>query len=85
MPAKTFLGRTIPAVTGSTNTTTNPAAAWGPSAVNQAIDIVLEHAQHAQFLIRKLWGEFIAGPIPQATLDALIAEYRGSTGYQLGR
>jgi uncharacterized protein (DUF1800 family) len=83
MLAKTFLGRTIAAVTGSTNTTTNPASLqWGPSSVNQAIDIVLEHPQHAQFLIRKLWGEFIAGPIPQAKLDALSAEYR-SGGYKL--
>jgi uncharacterized protein (DUF1800 family) len=83
MAAKTFLGRTIAAVTGSTNTTTNPASLqWGPSSVNQAIDIVLEHPQHAQFLIRKLWGEFIAGPIPQAKLDALSAEYRGN-GYKL--
>ena len=70
--AKTFLGRTIAAVTGSTNTTTNPASlGWGPSAVGQAIDIVLAHPQHAPFLVRKLWGEFIAGPIPEATLDEL--------------
>ena len=63
-----------------TNTTTNPADLdWGPNAVNQAIDIVLAHAQHAQFLIRKLWGEFIASPIPQATLDTLGAEYRAAT------
>ncbi|MDA0180147.1 DUF1800 domain-containing protein [Solirubrobacter phytolaccae] len=83
MAQKTILGRVIEAVTGSTNTTTNPASLqWGPSSVNQAIDIVLQHAQHAQFLIRKLWGEFIAGPIPQAKLDALSAEYRGN-GYQL--
>ncbi|RKQ87267.1 uncharacterized protein DUF1800 [Solirubrobacter pauli] len=83
MAAKTILKRTIAAVTGSTNTTTNPASLqWGPSAVNQAVDIVLEHPQHAQFLIRKLWGEFIAGPIPQAKLDALSAEYRAN-GYKL--
>ena len=43
---------------------------------------MLAHPQHAQFLIRKLWAEFIAGPIPQATLDALIAAYR-SSNYQL--
>ena len=46
---------------------TNPA--WGPAAVNQAIDIVLGHPATPQFLIRKLWAEFIASPIPQATLD----------------
>ena len=55
---------------------------WGPRAVTGAIDIVLERAQHTQFLIRKLWGEFIAGPIPQAKLDALSAEYRAN-GYKL--
>ena len=43
---------------------------------------MLAHANHAQFLIRKLWAEFIASPIPQATLDSLIAAYRAS-GYQL--
>src|SRR3954452_13246689 len=48
---------TIPAVTGSTNTTTNPASLqWGPSAVNAALDAILAHANHAQFLIRKLWA-----------------------------
>ena len=81
--AKSFLGRTIPAVTGAANPTTNPASMeWGPSSVRQAVDIVLGHAQHAQFLIRKLWAEFIAGPIPQGTLDALIADYTRS-GFQL--
>lgn len=82
MLAKTFLGRTIPAVSGSNNPATATNLAWGPSSVNQAIDIVLEHPQHAQYLIRKLWGEFIAGPISQAKLDALSAEYR-SGGYKL--
>ena len=81
--AKTFLGRTIAAVTGSTNTTTNPASlSWGPSAVGQAIDIVLAHPQHAPFLVRKLWGEFVAAPIPEATLEELCSAYRAS-GFQL--
>jgi uncharacterized protein (DUF1800 family) len=80
MPAKAILGRTIPAVSGSN--TTAAAMNWGPDAVRAAIDIVLEHGQHAQFLIRKLWSEFIAGPIPQAKLDALSAEYRAN-GYKL--
>ena len=76
MPAKTFLGRTIAAVSGSTNPAQNPASLeWGPSAVSQAIDIVLSHPQHARFLITKLWGEFIASPIPEATLDALATAY----------
>jgi uncharacterized protein (DUF1800 family) len=82
MGTKTILGRVIAPVTGSNNPPTATNLAWGPSAVNQAIDIVLEHPQHAQFLIRKLWGEFIASPIPQAKLEALSAEYRGN-GYQL--
>ena len=57
---------TIAAVTGSTNTTTNPASLqWGPDCVNKAIDAVLGHGNHAQYLIRKLWAEFIASPIPQ--------------------
>ena len=43
---------------------------------------MLAHANHAQFLIRKLWAEFIASPIPQNTLDSLVAAYR-SSGYQL--
>jgi len=82
MAAKTILGRVVPAVSGSNKPSTPTNLAWGPASVTAAIDIVLEHAQHAQFLIRKLWGEFIAGPIPQAKLDALSAEYRGN-GYQL--
>ena len=44
---------------------------------------MLSHPQHAQFLIRKLWAEFIASPIPQATLDALIAAYKARASYQL--
>jgi len=83
MGAKTVLGTAIAGVSGSTDTTRNPAAAaWGTSCVNQAVDIVLAHPNHPQFLIRKLWAEFIASPIPQGTLDALVANYRGS-GYQL--
>ncbi|MBE2315510.1 DUF1800 family protein [Solirubrobacter sp. CPCC 204708] len=82
MPAKTVLGRVIAAETGKTDATNPDNVNWGPRAVNAGVDIVLEHPQHAQFLIRKLWGEFMAGPIPQATLDALSAEYRAN-GYQL--
>jgi uncharacterized protein (DUF1800 family) len=83
MAEKRFLGGVIPAVTGSTNPTTNPASLqWGPDAVAQAVTIVLGQAVHPQFLIRKLWGEFIASPIPQATLDSLITAYT-SSNYQL--
>jgi uncharacterized protein (DUF1800 family) len=74
---------TIAAVTGSTNTSTNPSSLqWGPDCVNKAVDAVLAHGNHAQFLIRKLWAEFIASPIPQNTLDSLVTTYR-SSGYQL--
>ncbi len=43
---------------------------------------MLAHRNHAQFLIRKLWAEFIASPIPQATLDSLISTYKTS-GFKL--
>ena len=90
MPAKTLFTanpyspqRIIPAATGSTNTTTNPAnMQWGPTCVGLATDYVLAHGNHAQFLIRKLWAEFIASPIPQGTLDNLVAAYR-SSGFKL--
>jgi uncharacterized protein (DUF1800 family) len=68
--AKTFLGRTLPAL-GRT-----AVAADGPAAVNAALDAVLGHPSHAPFLIRKLWAEFIATPIPAATLTSLVALYR---------
>jgi uncharacterized protein (DUF1800 family) len=67
--AKPFLGQTIPAL-GRAAT-----AADGPACAARAVDVVLAHPNHAQFLIRKLWAEFIASPIPQATLDDLIAQY----------
>jgi uncharacterized protein (DUF1800 family) len=84
---KLFAGRPyeklIPAVTGNTNPATNPAAAtWGKTCVDQALDAVLAHPEHTGFLIRKLWAEFIASPIPQPTLDALSAQYKQS-GFQL--
>jgi uncharacterized protein (DUF1800 family) len=61
--------RTIAAVSPVNRTTAEASVA-------DAVRFVLEHANHAQFLIRKLWAEFIASPIPQATLDALVAAYR---------
>ncbi len=70
--AKTFLGQTMPALGRAA------VAADGPAAVRTAVDVVLAHRNHAQFLIRKLWAEFIASPIPQATLDGLIAQYTGN-------
>jgi uncharacterized protein (DUF1800 family) len=44
--------------------------------VNRAIDVVLSQPNHSQFLIRKLWAEFIASPIPAGTLADLTAAYR---------
>jgi len=41
----------------------------------QAVDIVLSQPAHAPFLVRKLWGEFVSQPLPQATLDSLVATY----------
>jgi uncharacterized protein (DUF1800 family) len=67
--AKTFLGRTLPALGRAAN------ASDGPAAVNAALDAVLGHPSHKQYLIRKLWSEFIATPIPDDTLAALAAVY----------
>ncbi len=66
---KTFLGRTLPALGRAAS------ASDGPAAVNAALDAVLGHPSHKQYLIRKLWGEFIATPIPDATLAELMAVY----------
>ena len=66
---KTFLGRTLPALGRAA------IASDGPAAVNLALDAVLGHPSHKQYLIRKLWSEFIATPIPDATLAELMAVY----------
>ena len=66
---KTFLGRTLPALGRAA------VASDGPAAVNPALDAVLGHPSHKQYLIRKLWSEFIATPIPDATLAELMAVY----------
>ena len=68
--AKTFLGRTLPALGRAAN------AADGPAAVNAALDTVLGHPSHAQYLVRKLWAELIATPIPAQALASLVAAYR---------
>jgi uncharacterized protein (DUF1800 family) len=68
--AKTFLGRTLPALGRAA------VAADGPAAVNAALDAVLGHPNHAQYLVRKLWAEFIATPIPAQALASLVAAYR---------
>ncbi len=71
--AKTFLNQTIPA---APTTTGRPNLADGIACMTAAVNTVLAQPNHAQFLIRKLWAEFIASPIPQATLDDLVAQYR---------
>jgi uncharacterized protein (DUF1800 family) len=78
LPAKTFLGLTQPTVT---QTQAN-AVGFGTMRIDEAVSRVLAHVNHAQFLIRKLWAEFHASPIPQATLDTLVADYKTS-GYAL--
>jgi uncharacterized protein (DUF1800 family) len=78
LTAKTFLGITLPAFAKVADV----KADTGPTTVGIAVDTVLAHRNHAQFLIRKLWAEFIAAPIPQATLDTLVAAYRAN-GFQL--
>src|SRR4051812_27955322 len=47
-----------------------------------AVDLVLAQPSHAPFLVRKLWAEFISQPIPEATLDSLVATYT-SSGFKL--
>ncbi len=48
-----------------------------------AVDVVLSHPSHAPHLINKLWAEFIATPIPPATLAALTAAYTAGGGLRL--
>jgi uncharacterized protein (DUF1800 family) len=59
---------TVPATTGQS---TDAQVA----SVRTAVNAVLAHPNHAQFLIRKLWAEFIASPIPPDTLAGLVAQY----------
>ena len=47
-----------------------------------AVDVVLAHPSHPQFLVRKLWHEFIVGEPDPATLNALTTTYVAS-GFQL--
>ena len=41
----------------------------------QAVDVVLSHPNHAPYLMRKLWGEFIQSPPDPATLADLAGTY----------
>ncbi|MFL5845546.1 MAG: DUF1800 family protein [Solirubrobacteraceae bacterium] len=63
----------------STKTILGQTANFGAA---QAVDLVISQPSHAPFLVRKLWGEFVTGPIPQATLDSLSAAYV-SSGFKL--
>src|SRR5260370_15105127 len=45
-----------------------------------AVNVVLAHPNHAPFLVNKLWGEFIATPIPPPTLAELTATYPAGGG-----
>jgi uncharacterized protein (DUF1800 family) len=59
----------------------NPKTIFGQTqnfTAAQAVDLVLSRPVHGPFLVRKLWGEFISQPIPQATLDSLVATYVNS-------
>jgi uncharacterized protein (DUF1800 family) len=47
-----------------------------------AVDVVLAHPSHGQFLVRKLWHEFIVTEPDPATLNSLVATYTG-TGFQI--
>jgi uncharacterized protein (DUF1800 family) len=47
-----------------------------------AVDKVLAHPAHAPYLVRKLWGEFIASAPDDASVAAIASAYTGS-GYKL--
>jgi uncharacterized protein (DUF1800 family) len=51
------------------------AVAGNPAGTQSAVDLILSRPIHPHFLIRKMWGEFIAAPIPAAALDDLAAAY----------
>lgn len=44
---------------------------------NDAIDLILAHANHAPYFVTKLWNEFIVGPPDAATLQKLVSAYTG--------
>ena len=51
------------------------AVAGTPAGARSAVDLVLAHRSHAQFLVRKLWKEFVVTPIPAQTLTNLVVAY----------
>ncbi|MBS1869563.1 MAG: DUF1800 domain-containing protein [Actinobacteria bacterium] len=50
----------------------------GRLGVDDVLDLVTAHPNHAPFLVGKLWSFFVATPPSRATLRALVATYRGS-------
>jgi uncharacterized protein (DUF1800 family) len=49
----------------------------GRFAVDDVLDLVVAHPNHAPFLVSKLWSFFVATPPSRATVRALVAVYRG--------
>jgi uncharacterized protein (DUF1800 family) len=47
-----------------------------------AVNVVLAHPNHAPFLVRKLWSEFIQAPIPADALAPIVSAYV-SSGFKL--
>ena len=82
MAAKTFLGGDDPGGHRLDEHDDARRTCWGPTRSTRRSTSCSRTRNHAQFLIRKLWAEFIASPIPQATLDAWSAP-TGASGYQL--
>jgi len=52
--------------------------ARGRLGVDDVLDLVTAHPNHAPFLVDKLWSYFVATPPSRATVKALAAIYRGS-------
>ena len=50
----------------------------GRLGVDDVLDIVTAHPNHAPFLVGKLWSYFVATPPSRATVRALCATYRAS-------
>jgi uncharacterized protein (DUF1800 family) len=48
----------------------------GRFGVDEVLDLVTAHPNHAPFLVAKLWSYFVATPPSRATLRALVATYR---------
>ena len=76
--AKTFLGQTDRRRSPARRLDQRDEPALGPAAVTRPSTSCSRTANHAQFLIRKLWAEFIAEPDPAGhARRARVAAYRG--------